>query len=381
MRKYYKIFLLNFIFILLTVFLTGCWDSKDINEKHIVTAVAFDSENEEITGYLEYANIQSSQGGNTIQTNTKKFIVISTPSSKTILESRDKLDAKLDNPVFLSGASTLLLSEDFANQYLIEYLYRFRADESYRKKVNIIFTKQSPEELFKVSQEKDVSLGMFLSDIADNLEKEGRIFLRSSERLIENLSSPYAGILMLNVGIQDNELAILGYSVVHGSKITGFIPIEEANGLLFLKADKPKLYYDVPYKDLKLTVEVTSKKPKIKPFYNDDKISFELKFNFKAKLMYGDKKTPYDLAEKDMKKIGDILSAMLKEELENTVSQAQNKFNCDYLQFDDTFRIKYPEDYEKLDWENEFSKISVTIDVKVDMSTTSMMDYNTGEPK
>lgn len=381
MRKYYKIFLLNFIFILFTVFLTGCWDLKDINEKHIITAVAFDLENEEITGYLEYANIQSSQGGNTIQTNTKKFIIISTPSSKTILESRDKLEAKLDSPVFLSGASTLLLTEDFANQYLIEYLYRFRADESYRKKVNIIFTKQSPEELFKAAQEKDVSLGMFLSDIADTLEKEGRIFLRSSERLIENLSSPYAGILMLNVGIEDNDLAILGYSIVHGSKIIGFIPIEEANGLLLMKSENPKLSYDVPYKDLKLTLEVTSKKPKIKPFYNEGKISFELKFNCKAKLLYGDKKTPYDLTDKDMKKIGDILSAMLKEELENTVAQAQNTFNCDYLQFDDIFRIKYPEDYEKLDWENEFSKISVTIDVNVDMSTTSMMDYNTGEPK
>jgi len=97
--------------------------------------------------------------------------------------------------------------------------------------------------------------------------------------------------------------------------------------------------------------------------------------------MYGDKKTPYDLTEKDMKKIGDIVSEMLKKELENTVAQAQNTFNCDYLQFDDAFRIKYPEDYETMDWENEFPKISVTIDTNVDMSTVSMMNYNTGEPK
>lgn len=380
MKKYYKFFLLNFIVILFTVLLTGCWDSKDINEKLIVTSVAFDLEGEEMNGYLETANIQASQGGNTSQTNTKKFIVIST-SSKTIIESRAKLETKLDKPLFLSGVNTIVLTEDFANKYLIEYLYRFRADEFYRKKGNIVFTKQSPEELFKIVQEKDVSLGMYLSDMVDTLEKEGNIFLRSSERLIENLSSPYSGILMLNVGTQDNEIAILGYSVVNDNKVTGFIPIEEAKGLLLIKSKNPKLSYDVPYKDLKLTIEVTSKKPKIKPSYKDGKISFDLKFDCKAKLMYGDKKTPYDLTDKDTKKIGDILSAMLKKELEDTVAQAQNTFNCDYLQFDDIFRIKYPEDYEKLDWKNEFYKISVTIDVKVDMSTTYMMDYNTGEPK
>ncbi len=380
MKKKYKILLLNFLIIVLAAFTAGCWDAIDINEKLIITTVAFDLEGEEMKGYLETANIQASQGANTSQTNAKKFNVISTPS-KTIIESRAKLETKLDKPVFLSGVNTLVLTEDFANKYLIEYLYRFRADEFYRKKGNVVFTKQSPEELFKVAQEKDVSLGMFLSDMVDTLEKEGRIFLRSSERLIENLSSPYSGILILNAGTQDNEIAILGYSVVKDNKVAGFIPIEEANGLLLMKSKNPKLSYDVPYKDLKLTIEVTSKKPKIKPFYKDGKISFDLKFDCKAKLMYGDKKTPYDLTDKDMKKIGDFLSEMLKNELENTVAQAQNTFNCDYLQFDDIFRIKYPEDYEKLDWENEFSKISITIDVNVDMSTTYMMDYNTGEPK
>ncbi|MEL7569160.1 MAG: Ger(x)C family spore germination protein [Eubacteriaceae bacterium] len=373
MKKYLKTIILNFFIIMLTVLLCGCWDLKDINEKTISTTIAFDYKDGEIILYGEAANIQTGTS-TTPEQSQKKFNVIKV-RGKTLVEMRDHLDHVLDNPIYLSGNIAIIMTEDFANKYLLEYLYRYRADESYRKKVDLSFTKQNLDELFEISKEKDVSLGIYINAMSETLDGLGQSFSRTAERIIENLSSPYCGILIPSIGVRDNEITLVGYSVLLDDKIVGFISTDDAKDLMLLKADRPKLYYDVLYKDFKYTTEVTLKKRKVNPSFSNGKISFEVRLELDAKLMYGDKKTPYKLEQKDLIKAGAILSDMLKEELENSIKQAQNEFNCDYLQFDDIFRIKYPEEFEKIDWHEQFSDIDVTVDIKVDMKTDNMSDY------
>jgi len=126
---------------------------------------------------------------------------------------------------------------------------------------------------------------------------------------------------------------------------------------------------------------VSLKKRKIIPSYENGKISFDMKFDFEAKLMYGDKKTPYNFDDIANAEVTEILIKTLKNELADAVEQAQKKFECDYLQFDDEFRIKFPVEFEKMDWGKEFSKASFTFDVKVKLSGACMMDYETNEQK
>lgn len=54
---------------------------------------------------------------------------------KTLSEARHDLDIQTDKPLYFSGVRAVIFTESFAKEYLVEYLYRFRADESYRKKV------------------------------------------------------------------------------------------------------------------------------------------------------------------------------------------------------------------------------------------------------
>jgi amino acid transporter len=60
---------------------------------------------------------------------------------------------------------------------------------------------------------------------------------------------------------------------------------------------------------------------------------------------------------------------------------AQTEFECDYFQFDDEFRIKYPAAFEKMDWKKEFTKASVNVDAKIDTLSYCNVDYTTGEVK
>lgn len=379
MKKISKILLILFVMLLLSAFVSGCADSGDINKKNIVTAVALDKKDDEIYLYAEIANIE---GGSKSEGKSggasSKYICVK-GHGKTIPEAWQNIDRQLDKEIYLSAIGSIILTEDFAKEDLVEYLFRVRADELRRKKATIVITKEDPEELFRVSNEKDISVGFAIEKMLKTLEEEGQSFSRTTSRLIENLSDKYTGFLIPCIGLQDKENSLIGYSVVNGTTINGFIPVEGSKGTIFLKTDKPKFYYIVPYKENKFTIEVSLKNRKIKPSYENGKISFDLKSDFEAKLMYGDKKTPYNFDDTANAAVAKDLTETLKSEITDAIEQAQKKFKCDYLQFHDEFRIKYPEEFEKMDWQTEFEKATFNIDVKVVLSDTWMMDYETDE--
>jgi spore germination protein KC len=367
--------------LLLAVLISGCSDSVDINDKLIVTTIACDKKAGEIWLYIEIANIQVSQGGEAGGGSTGDKYILIKGHGKTLTEARINLERQSDQPLYLSGARTLLITENFAKEDLVEYLYRLRADETYRKKVITIITREDPEKLFNALRERNDSVGYSIEHTIKTLDESGESFSRSTARLLENLSSTYTGILIPCIGLQDKEISLVGYSVVNGNKVTDFISIDASKGLVMLKAEKAKSHFVVPYKKFLFTVETTLTKRKVRAFYVDGKINFAAILAFKAKVMYGDKKTPYNLDDNATQEMTTTLKEMIEKELLAAVEQAQKKYKTDYLQLDDTFRIKYPIAFEKMDWQNEFLKANITIDTKVVLSTTYMMDYGSNKTR
>ena len=376
----------RFIKILLTCFLllaagavTGCVDAIDINKKIIATTIAVDRRDGEIWFYVEIANIQASQGDQSSGGSAGDKYHLVKSHGKTLAEARENLDRQFDRPIFISSVRTLLLSEEFAKEDIVEYLYRLRADETYRKKVITIITRENLDELFKKVHEQSESVGYSVEHTIMTLDQTGESFSRSTSRLLENLSTSYTGILIPCIGLQDKEIALIGYSVVNDTKVIGFIPVADSKGLIMFKADKAKSHFIVPYKDLRFTIETVLQKRNMKASYQNGQISFSVELAFEAELMYGDKKTPYALENTDIEKMTELLKGMINSEVLKAIAQAQQEFKTDYLQMDDTFRIKYPVLFEKLDWQNEFPNASVSVNIEVDLKAGDMVDYKTNE--
>lgn len=358
---------------------TGCWDSLDIHRKEIITTIVFDLVDDEIIIYIETAN--TSMGNiNSSGSDCDKYFYTES-RSKSLTEMRDNLDQKIDKPIYLSAVRALILSETFAKKYLVEYLYRFKSDENYRKKINTAIIREDPKEMIKIAKEKKDSLGFLVEDIIMTLEELGKNVSRSTMRLLENLSSKYTGILIPCMGTKNASIALIGYSIIKGSEVTDFLPVEDSKGTIYLKQKKALFTYIYPYKDVNYTIEVELKKRKIKPQYDNGEINFQISTEFEATVLYGDKKTPYNLQNDDLKAISDLINTSLTEQLNNAVYLAQNKYDCDYLQFDDNFRIKYPKQFFKMDWNNEFKNINYNIDVKVQTKIDWAVDYSTDEFK
>jgi Ger(x)C family germination protein len=378
MARHVKHCLQLFVVILLALQVGGCMDSQDINKKMIVTTVTVDKVGDEYCFYAEIANIQagsSGGSGGTAPMGSKYFYVKG--CGKTMSEARLDIDRQLDQPIYLSGVRTLLLTERFANtdDEFTQYLYRLRSDETYRKKVITVTTHSDLDEMFKRLNMRNISVGYSIDNTVTTLEQQGEAFSRTTSRLLENVSSLYSGVLVPCIDLREDEMILSGYSVVNGNRVTGFIPIEDCKALNILKADNARTFYDVPYLDKLFTVKTTLDKRSVTAYYQNSEISYLFKLHFKATVEYGSSRTPYDLNKDALKEMENTLKQTMLVELIEAVNQAQTVYKTDYLQLDDTFRIKYPAVFDKLDWQTEFLKAKFYWDIKIDLGVSPSLNY------
>ncbi len=379
MRRVLKIGLLSCLLMTLAVLLCGCMDAMDINKKFIVTTVAVDKVGDEFWFYIEAANIQAgstgANGSGSPPMGSKYFLVKG--HGKTFTEARLDVDRQLDQPLYLGGVRTLVLTERFASDDddMVQYLYRVRADETYRKKVMTVITRNDLEEMFTALNEKNLSVGYSAEYTVASLEQQGETFTKTTARLIENISSRYCGILIPCIGLKNKAIYLAGYSVIDGTDVIGFIPLEDSAGVNMLKTEGARCFFNVPHEDKVFVVKTVLKSKDIAPYYKNNDISFLFTLSFTATVEYGNKRTPFNLDKSALGKMEETLRQMILEKLLLAVGQAQNLFHTDYLQMDDAFRIKYPAVFERLDWQTAFQDAQTYIAVGVDLSVSPSFDY------
>lgn len=87
------------------------------------------------------------------------------------------------------------------------------------------------------------------------------------------------------------------------------------------------------------------------------------------------------LTSEAMQEISNELEKKLEQEISDTILRSQKEYECDYLNFYNAFRIKYPDLIKKLDWSQKYSKANSQIHVKVNLKDNNRLDYNPKKSK
>lgn len=363
------------ILIVLLLFITaGCWDSIDIDEQNIVTAVIIDRTTDGFTFIIEIAPPSPQMTGSegTPQGGSQKNIIMKA-EGKTFAEARANSDRISDKNMYLGGDQIVAFTMPMAEYGIREYAYRLREIPEYRKTVDVITTEENPEELLHAKTEHQDQVGISISDTLDELERRGNALRSPLSDLLENLASPYPCHLMPIINLKEEQAKLAGYAVFFGDKIHGKIPITEAEGLMQFRAKIMKGAFVIPFREYQLTIKTTDGKRKIRPLYQNGKISLTFEYQCLAQIDYTDRM--FRITDQVAKDIEKTIAGYLKELFEATVSFSQKELQLDYLGFFTAFRIRYPDVVKRLDWNTVYPDAEVKIDVRVHFDPSGKIDY------
>ena len=165
--------------------------------------------------------------------NSGPVITISSRGWQHIREARRDLNAKMDKPLFLGTVRALMLTDALTQYGIEEYFYRLQTMLDYRRVLEVVTTRSSPEEIFSVRSENNVSLGYEVDDTITSLKNTGRLVTYTVSD-VQNFIYARRSFVVVNMDAVDGRLTYTGYTVIKDSHYAGFIPLDKAGGLIWL---------------------------------------------------------------------------------------------------------------------------------------------------
>lgn len=360
--------------LMLISILTGCWDSRDLEDRSIVDSALVDKTENGYAFYSAVAGINAGKqgnGGGSGQSGQAEFKMVHA-QGKTIVEARTNLDKQLEQPIFLGAVQTVILSEKMAKSGIAEYLIRLRQRPDYRKTVDVVVTMEEPQKLMEFKPKNQISIGFAVKSLFKSLVDTGETFHITLAMILGIMATQNDCYVLHTIGIGSN-LEMTGYSVFSKGKMMGFIPNEKGKGVVYFKTNDIRFEYELPYREGSVAVVIRNLEKNIKPKYKDAKVSFDVSFDLNAQLLYPQK--GFKISESEKQQIIKNLQDMVLNELADAIRTSQQKFKCDYLNFYNSFRIAYPEEVKTMDWDKAYQKAEFRLKVSASLDLTSTIHY------
>ncbi|WML37527.1 Ger(x)C family spore germination protein [Clostridium sp. OS1-26] len=377
-KRYNKVI----ITLLLPLYLTGCWDYKDINKRSIDLSIGVDNVEDQIEFTGEIAKLTSSntQGRSMLQiVDVYKYRTL----GKHFEESNADYNIKVPFPNFSGAARVIAFSKKYVEKKGIEsYINRAYFTIWLRNSVPVVICKESANELFTGKIENDISIGYGIEDTIRYLNETGATLYKTVQDIQTDIQFGNIGFLLPYITKEDNKnIKYLGFAAMKDSKLIDIIDYKKSTGFLYLVAKKTTVERVIPHpKNEKNLVSVKSVlgKRSIRTKYEDNKINIYIDLKLNAQIQYEYSIEP--LSKVEINKIEDTVSNMAKEEVMYAINRSQNEMHCDVFGFAKYFRAKYPIEYKRMNWKEEYQKANFHVNVKTTIKNTTILDPNGKKP-
>lgn len=408
------------IITLFTFLITGCFDSREIDDEVYAISVGVDKGSSykvrltvQYPTYMIGGGDNESKGGSKgTEKNAQSGSNVHTIEAPTMLEALDMLSTAISSRVSLMHAKWVIFSEEFARQGIEGYIAGLERYKETRTSMSVLVTRGTAEDFIKENQ----------SDISESLSKSIELLLAQSSftgffpkvRFLDfytAMFSPYKSAITLYGGVnQFDRLAdatdgpaslvsrrgllpeelprsgvtkreLVGLAVFHGGKMTGYMDAYETAFYLMITGEYNGGKISIPDKYSPKDAIVfdirNSRRPKVKATFKDSKPVIDLKIELESEVFVIQSRVDYeDLALAD--ELEGQIEQYVLEGIQHTVKKTQKELKADIFGFGDWVAGNFftIDDWESYNWLSHYPEATININVDVKVRRTGLIFYS-----
>lgn len=379
------------LFVSLLLCLSGCWNSREVNDLAIAVALGIDKYGDD--SYR--VSVQVLNPGEVSTSSTSGYdtpVTTYTATGRIIFEALRKLTQQLPNKIYLAHIRMIIIGEEVAREGIYKPIDFLSRDPEMRTDFYVVVSKgNTANEILNVltSYEKIPANKLFdslnsssenwaatgkirLNELMDDLVKEG---IHPILTAIKIIGDPEAGEFTDNVltTAPDAILSYDGMGAFRANKLVGWLNVDESKGLNYVKGNVKNTVIVSDMDDGQVGIELTDANSEIIPHYTHGDPTIEVKITGVANI--ADVNTKLDLmTEHIFSELEDKTNNNIKEKITQAIDKAQNEFESDIFGFGDQIHKTDPKNWEKIKnkWSEIFPKIpiNVTVDIQLKRAGT-----------
>lgn len=375
--------------ILLLLSLTGCWSSKEIEDRGLTTGIAMDKGKESalekglrkqgggyskknlLTATYQFINPQSTgmkgKGGDS---QSKSYINIS-ETGDSIHQMTRELSLRTNRPMFSPHLKVIVISANLARTYgLDQLLDQYLRDNEIRLSCLVLISNGRASETLTLKETGEVPAFRLL-EIVNNRPKTTRILPPMPLAKLVGKMQSGTSFLLQNVISAQEEGKFAGAAVIEGKtkKLRGFLSEMELDGLTWITGTgKGGIVKSFDNKTGQpIVYEIKSMKSKITPHVEKNNISFDVKIESEGRLSENWAASGTSFENKSLKMKEKTFEKEVSRLVKQVLKKIQVNYSTDVAGFGNQLRIQHPRVWEKVkrDWDKRFNKTPIKYSVKL----------------
>lgn len=375
--------LLFILIILSTIFLTGCWSSREINTLAIAVCIGIDkTEN----GYLVTEQVLNPRAIATKVT-AESPVVIYTAEGDDLAEIVRRFTTQSSRIFYNADLRMVVFGEDVAKDGIQNILDYFLRNYEYRTDFYFVIAKNStanevlgiltPIESvpgfsmyisLKMSEEKWAAMkSVRIIELVNSIIADGDNPVLTGIEISQDEISPKSTDMLKQSG-KYKKLKYTGLGAFNKDKLVGWLDEDESKGYNYITDNVKNTIEHADYDSkVKITYEIINAKSRTKVYFLENKPAIEVKIKTKCNIEIVEGE--FDVsAEENKQVLNELLASKVKLLCEKALNKAQKELKTDIFGFGEAIHRKYPKTWEKLkdDWNDKFTDLPVNITVEAE---------------
>lgn len=371
-------FVCLFLFIFSMIFLTGCWNYREIENLGIVSGLAIDKGKQGFKYHITFEVYDFA--GSTAKGNAKPKLLES--EGNTIFDAVKNMNEKSDKKLFFSDCKTVVISNEIAAEGITPLLDWFERDAQPRISLNLTISKgKTATEILKIG----TTTSEIISNKISNMIEKGSAYVGKIPntkfyQTYNILNGQGSSLVLPAIQTVDSTtgktLELSDTAIFKKDKLIDFLSDDESKFLFFVTNNIKGgiLLVDMgPEKD-NVSLEISQSQTKITPVILNNNIT--MKIDIKTIAVMGEEDASGGKSsENAIEDVQKIAEKQLTENVRGLVEKAQKKYDSDILGFGTTIYNCNQTYWKKAkpNWNKLFSslKFSITAKVKIDGTATA----------
>lgn len=353
------------------IFLSGCWDSLEIEKRGFVTGIAVDLDSNQYKLTQQIIN-PSSLGTVENKDSSRKPFRNLTQTGETIMEmNRDmvKKGGRKTNVTHLELAlfSEALTKEEHKFEHLMDIFLR---EKEMLRKVKVAIAKEDASKYLDVLPDNEHIPSAYISKLLENKSNLDIAQPITVGDIQNHLLTKRSFIMPLINQVNKTTLHYEGLAIYSGTKnkVVGVLTGSEAKGVNFIDTKNQTGTINININDKKVTIELLNLKSKIS-LKNEEKNNLQFHIDIVVEAGIAEQYGSLDIMqEENYIKLQKTLEEEMKKITKDTISILQNQYQTDIIGLNrHLYEYHYPlwksiqDDWEK--GEHYFQKSTVSVDV------------------
>ncbi|MEN0643600.1 Ger(x)C family spore germination protein [Alkalicoccobacillus gibsonii] len=350
----------------LSILLTGCWDSRSIEDISLVIGVGIDLEEESENISLGHQIIvPPSNGGDSSQGSPFKNIYT---SGKTVHGAIRNL-ALRDDPVYSDHQRILLIHNNVLKKYTLdEVINQLVKDDKTRRSLYVFTTNESIKKIFSTTDSDEIPSNQLyslienrgrstkilpavsLGKVSSNLQKKASFVLQNVE-VINNQVALAGGAVILNGHISDQDLSVDDIATLNW--LTGSIE----GGVISTEKDSMPLAFEI----------LGDVKVQVKSEYKNDRMYFTIHSEAQGRISEDWNEEEDSFKEDYSADRGRIIKDEVEDRVLDFIHMLQTEVKSDVAGLSEYVKVQQPDFWteHKNEWNRYFTEAEISFNVSV----------------